>query len=77
MVDAPPCVRATFASKQTIRDTRSHIRVLRLLEKFSLTQLADAVECALDIDMIDADSLRGIGQSPQLERWKCSTSRPP
>jgi len=40
--------------------TRSYIRVLRLLEKFSLPQLADAVEYALDIDVIDADSLRTI-----------------
>ena len=40
--------------------TRQYIRVLRLLEKFSLTQLAAAVEYALDIDVIDADSIRTI-----------------
>ncbi len=40
--------------------TRSFIRVLRLLEKFSLAQLAEAVEYALDIDVIDADSIRTI-----------------
>ena len=40
--------------------TRSYIRVLRLLEKFSLTQLTGAVEYALDIDVIDADSIRTI-----------------
>jgi len=40
--------------------TRSFIRVLRLLEKFSLTQLTEAVEYALDIDVIDADSIRTI-----------------
>lgn len=40
--------------------TRSYIRVLRLLEKFSLTQLTAAVEYALDVDVIDADSLRTI-----------------
>jgi transposase len=40
--------------------TRSFIRVLRLLEKFSLSQLAEAVEYALDIDVIDADSIRTI-----------------
>ena len=34
--------------------------MLRLLEKFSVPQLADAVEYALDIDVIDADSLRTI-----------------
>jgi hypothetical protein len=40
--------------------TRSYIRVLRLLEKFTLPQLAGAVEYALDIDVIDADSIRTI-----------------
>lgn len=40
--------------------TRSYIRVLRLLEKFSLVQLSAAVEYALDIDVIDADSIRTI-----------------
>jgi hypothetical protein len=40
--------------------TRSFIRVLRLLEKFSLPQLTAAIEYALDIDVIDADSIRTI-----------------
>jgi transposase len=40
--------------------TRSFIRVLRLLEKFSLPQLTEAIEYALDIDVIDVDSLRTI-----------------
>lgn len=40
--------------------TRSYIRVLRLLERFSLAQLTAAVEYALDIDVIDADSIRTI-----------------
>ena len=40
--------------------TRQFIRVLRLLEKFSLWQLTEAVEYALDIDVIDADSIRTI-----------------
>jgi len=40
--------------------TRSFIRVLRLLEKFSLSQLTEAIEYALDIDVIDADSIRTI-----------------
>lgn len=40
--------------------TRAYIRVLRLLERFSLEQLTEAVEYALDIDVIDADSLRVI-----------------
>jgi hypothetical protein len=34
--------------------------VLRLLEKFSLPQLADAVDYALDIDVIDPESIRLI-----------------
>lgn len=40
--------------------TRSYIRVLRQLEKFSLPQLTGAVEYALDIDVIDPDSIRTI-----------------
>ena len=40
--------------------TRSYIQVLRLLEKFPLPQLTAAVEYALDIDVIDAASIRTI-----------------
>jgi hypothetical protein len=40
--------------------TRAYIRVLRLLEHFSLEQLTDAVEYALDIDVTDVDSIRVI-----------------
>ena len=40
--------------------TRSYIRVLRLLEKFSLPQLTEAIEYALDIDVIDPESIRTI-----------------
>ena len=40
--------------------TRRFIRVLRLLELFTLAQLTDAVEYALDIDVIDPDSIRVI-----------------
>jgi transposase len=40
--------------------TRSFIRVLRLLEKFTLHQLTQAIEYALDIDVIDADSIRTV-----------------
>lgn len=39
--------------------TRAYIRVLRLLERFSLP-LTGAVEFALDIDVIDPDSIRTI-----------------
>jgi len=40
--------------------TRSYIRVLRLLERNTCTQLTDAIEYALDIDVIDPDSIRVI-----------------
>jgi transposase len=40
--------------------TRAFIRVLRLLEKFSLGQLTEAVEYALDFDVTDPDSIRLI-----------------
>jgi transposase len=40
--------------------TREFIRVLRLLEHASVKQLADAVEYALDIGILDADSIRVI-----------------
>ena len=42
--------------------TRSYIRVLRLLERNSRSQLTDAIEYALDIDVIDPDSIRVILQ---------------
>ena len=40
--------------------TREFIRVLRLLELYRLPQLTDAVEYALDIDVIDPDSIRVV-----------------
>ncbi len=40
--------------------TREFIRVLRLLETFTLAQLTDAVNYGLDIDVIDPDSIRVI-----------------
>ena len=40
--------------------TREFIRVLRLLEYASLKQLTDAVEYALDIGILDADSVQVI-----------------
>lgn len=40
--------------------TREFIRVLRLLESCSLPQLTDAVEYALDIDVVDPASIRVI-----------------
>ena len=38
----------------------SVIRVLRLLETFTLAQLTDAVNYGLDIDVIDPDSIRVV-----------------
>ncbi len=40
--------------------TREFIRVLRLLERCSIGELAAAVDYALDIDITDADSVRVI-----------------
>lgn len=59
----PSCfalLRRRLESDDWRHGTRSFIRVLRLLEKFSLPQLSEAVEYALDIDVIDADSIRTI-----------------
>jgi len=53
-------LRRRLEAADTRHGTRSYIRVLRLLEKFSLAQLSAAVEYALDIDVIDADSIRTI-----------------
>ena len=40
--------------------TREYIRVLRLLERATVSKLADAVDYALDIDITDAESIRVI-----------------
>ena len=59
----PECfalLRRRLEAADTRDGTRSYIQVLRLLEKFSLMQLTEAVEYALDIDVIDADSIRTI-----------------
>jgi transposase len=47
--------------------TREFIRVLRLMERFDLQRLADAVEYALDIGVIDADAIRVIAEHRQEE----------
>lgn len=52
--------RRLEAADPTGHGTRAFIRVLRLLEKFPLPQVADAVGYALDIDVIDPDSIRVI-----------------
>jgi transposase len=59
----PECyalLRRRLEAADPQQGTRSFIRVLRLLEKFTLTQLTAAIEYALDIDVIDADSIRTI-----------------
>ena len=59
----PDCfalLRRRLEAADSRQGTRSYIRVLRLLEKFSLTQLTAAVEYALDIDVIDVESIRTI-----------------
>jgi len=59
----PACfglLRRRLEAEQGGPGTRAFIRVLRLLESFTLAQLTDAVEYALDIDVIDPDSIRVI-----------------
>lgn len=55
-----PLLRRRLEADDPRQGTRSYIRVLRLLEKFSLHQLTSAVEYALDIDVLDVDSIRTI-----------------
>jgi transposase len=55
-----PLLRRRLEADDPRHGTRSYIRVLRLLEKFSLAQLTGAVEYALDIDVLDVDSIRTI-----------------
>lgn len=59
----PKCfgvLRRRLEASDEKHGTRFYIRVLRLLERRSLSQLTDAVEYALDIDVIDPDSIRVI-----------------
>jgi hypothetical protein len=59
----PDCfavLRRRLEAAEVQHGTRSFIRVLRLLEKFSLPELTEAVEYALNIDVIDADSIHTI-----------------
>ena len=61
--ELPECfalLRRRLEAADRRHGTRSFIRVLRLLETFSLPQLTEAVEYALDIDVIDPDSIRMI-----------------
>ena len=59
----PECfgiLRRRLEASDPKHGTRSYIRVLRLLERCSRSQLADAVEYALDIGVNDPDSVRVI-----------------
>jgi transposase len=58
--DAFSLLRRRLEAQHGGPGTGEFIRVLRLLESFSLSQLKDAVEYALDIDVIDPDSIRVI-----------------
>jgi transposase len=62
--DLPECFdllrRRLEAADSSGHGTRAFIRVLRLLERFPLPQVADVVGYALDIDVIDPDSIRVI-----------------
>lgn len=59
----PKCfdlLRRRLEADNDQQGTRQYIQVLRLLERYSLKQLKDAIEYALDIDVIDPDSIRVI-----------------
>lgn len=61
--ELPECftvLRRRQEQEPTGLGTREFIRVLRLLEQATTSQLADAVEYALDLDITDADSIRVI-----------------
>jgi len=53
-------LRRRLESADSQQGTRHFIGALRLLEKFTLKQLTAAIEYALDIDVIDVDSIRVI-----------------
>jgi transposase len=59
----PDCfalLRRRMEAEDPKSGTRSFIRVLRLLERFSLDEVASGVEYALDIGLSDADSIRSV-----------------
>jgi len=63
--DLPECwavLRRRLEAHDPRHGTRSFIQVLRLLERFPLPLLTAAVEYALDIDVIDAASIRTIAE---------------
>jgi hypothetical protein len=59
----PDCfalLRRRMEAEDPTSGTRSFIRVLRLLERFSLKEVASGVEYALDIGITDSDSIRSV-----------------
>jgi len=59
----PDCfalLRRRMEAEDPKSGTRSFIRVLRLLERFSLDEVTSGVEYALDIGLSDADSIRSV-----------------
>lgn len=59
----PDCfalLRRRMEAEDAKSGTRSFIRVLRLLERFSLKEVASGVEYAIDIGITDSDSVRSI-----------------
>ena len=78
----PECLgvlRRRLESQWQAQGTRRFIGVLRLLERFSLRQLARAVAYALSIDVIDADAIRLILEHRQDRPVGlfCLDGRPP
>ena len=66
--ELPECyglLRRRLEASDPKHGTRFYIRVLRLLEHCQLSQLTDAIEYALDIGVIDPDSIRVILQYRQ------------
>ncbi|WP_218932062.1 Mu transposase domain-containing protein [Adhaeretor mobilis] len=61
--DLPTCftvLRRRMETEPNGLGTREYIRALRLLESYSVPELARAIEYALDIGIHDADSIRVI-----------------
>ncbi len=59
----PDCfalLRRRMEAEDPKSGTRSFIRVLRLLERFSLDEVTSGVEYAIDIGRSDADSIRSV-----------------
>ena len=55
-----PLLRRRMEADDPKSGTRSFIRVLRLLERFSLQEVTAGVEYALDIGLSDSDSIRSV-----------------